>query len=159
MRQTDTHIYFFSNTDYLSNFYPSKFIVNNITYTCNEQYLMAQKAVLFNDLDAFSQIMNTTKPTIMKKFGRKVKNFNDEIWKLNRNRILYEGLIEKFKQNDSLKQSLIQTKSLILVEASPYDRIYGVGLGQNDDRILDETKWLGKNLLGQILMQVRANLV
>ena len=92
MRITKTHVYFFSDNDYLSNFFPSVFTLDNLTYSCVEQYIMAQKALLFNDMESFEAIMLATKPYNMKKIGRKVKNFNDDIWLENRNKILEDGL-------------------------------------------------------------------
>jgi ribA/ribD-fused uncharacterized protein len=155
MKETATHIYFFSDKDYMSNFYYSDFVVNNTKYICNEQYIMAQKALLFNDNDAFNQIMQCTKPYNMKQAGRKVKNFSDSIWLQHRNKILQDGLYAKFSQNANLRNKLLNTGNKTLVEASPYDKIYGVGLGENDEKILDENNWKGQNLLGYTLMNVR----
>ena len=99
MKETETHIYFFADEDYLSNFYISEFTIDNIKYICNEQYIMAQKALLFNDKDAFETIMSSNKPYNMKKAGRKVKNFSDTVWLKYRNKILQDGLYAKFTQN------------------------------------------------------------
>jgi ribA/ribD-fused uncharacterized protein len=94
----------------------------------------------------------------MKKIGRKVKNFSDQIWLLNRDRILAEGIKAKFEQNKNLLDQLLATGSRTLVEASPYDIIYGVGLSEKNDQILDKTNWKGTNLLGQKLVNVRLKL-
>jgi ribA/ribD-fused uncharacterized protein len=159
MRITPTHVYFFSDKDYLSNFFPAVFVLDDLTYSCVEQYIMAQKAILFNDMESFEAIMLASKPSNMKAMGRKVKNFSDQIWLANRDKILLDGLSAKFEQNQILANQLLSTGSRTLVEASPRDRTYGVGLGQNDDRILDETQWLGQNLLGQTLIVVRSKLL
>ena len=87
--------------------------------------------------------------------GRQVKNFTDKEWLKHHDHILYSGLMAKFSQNDDLYKLLRKTKKL---EASPYDKIYGVGLGEDDPRILDESNWLGENLLGYTLMKVRDDL-
>lgn len=158
MRTTPTHIYFYSNADFLSNFYPSQFTLKHIKYLCVEQYLMAQKANLFNDNKSFEKIMIATKPAEMKKLGRRVKGFDDSIWLKHRNQILFDGLVAKFIQNSSLLKLLIDTKNKILVEASPTDKIYGVGLNMKNDLILDEKNWKGQNLLGEILMRVRTDI-
>lgn len=155
MRQTNTHIFFYSNKDYLSNFYPAQFIINGYTYSCSEQYIMAQKALLFNDFDSFEKIMNTSVPFLMKRYGRQVKNFTQNIWLQHRNQIVYDALLAKFTQNKDLQLKLVKTCYKTLVEASPKDRIYGVGLGEKDDRILNPLNWKGQNLLGKILMIVR----
>ena len=159
MRITNTHIYFWDDDDFLSNFYPSIFIINNYKYRYNEEYLMMQKALLFKDVDIVDKIINAKTPLEIKKLGRQIKNFDEKIWLENRDRILYEGLYAKFSQNLNLYKLLIQTKNKHLVEASKYDKIYGVGLEESDDRILDEKNWIGENLLGNILMAVRNNLI
>lgn len=155
MKETDTHIYFFSDKDYLSNFFYSNFIINGTKYICNEQYIMAQKSLLFGDIESYENIMKCKKPYDMKKIGRKVKNFTDDIWIQHRNNILQYGLNAKFSQNDVLRAKLIATGNKILVEASPYYKIYGVGLSETNEKIFDEKNWRGENLLGNTLMTVR----
>jgi len=159
MRITKTHIYFWSDYDYLSNFYPSKFIVDNYIYRFNEEYIMRQKALLFKDYNSEVLIRTAQTPYQIKKIGRNIINFNETIWLENRDRILYEGLMEKFLQNNNLKELLINTNDKYLVEASKYDKIYGVGLEESDDKILNSKNWLGQNLLGEILMKVRRYLI
>jgi len=158
MRETSTHIYFFSGKDFLSNFYSCSFTLNGITYSCVEQYIMAQKALLFNDKYSFDFIMSCELPIRMKTAGRNIENFSEKVWLKHRNEILFDGLMGKFSQNPILKRKILLTEKKILVEASPYDKIYGVGLGENDDLILDETNWSGYNLLGKTLMDVRSKL-
>ncbi|ATZ80658.1 hypothetical protein BMW23_0612 [Bodo saltans virus] len=119
---------------------------------------MIQKALLFGDMDSIENIKNAKTPYQIKQYGRKVKNFTDDIWLLHRDKILYDGLYGKFSQNKDLSAKLKSTGNRILVEASPYDKIYGVGLAENDDRILEQKNWKGKNLLGYTLMNVRQNL-
>lgn len=155
MMLTKNHVFFYSNKDYLSNFYPSPFRIGDCDYCCVEQYIMAQKALLFHDMDSFHKIMATSSPATIKRYGRKVKNFQEGIWLKHRNQILYDGLLAKFSQNKDLQLKLIRTCHRILVEASPSDRVYGVGLSEKDVRILDPTKWRGHNLLGKTLMLVR----
>jgi ribA/ribD-fused uncharacterized protein len=142
----------------MSNFYPSMFTVDTIEYNCNEQYIMASKALIFNDIETFQKIMCETVPFNIKKLGRQVKNFNDDIWLKYRDKVLYDGLYAKFSQNDDLYKLLDSTDNRVLVEASPYDKIYGVGLGENDPKILKQSNWLGENLLGYTLMKVRKDL-
>ena len=158
MRITNTHIYFWSDKDFLSNFYPSSFIVDNYNYRFVEEYIMRQKALLFKDDDILNKIEKANTPYAIKKLGRQVKNFDNITWLEYRDKILYDGLFEKFNQNKDLKKLLLDTNNKILVEASKYDTIYGVGLEESNDNILNEEKWKGENLLGKTLMLVRYNL-
>ena len=155
MRITEDFVFFWSDKDYLSNFYPSSFIVDNHKYRCNEEYIMKKKALLFEDMDIFHKISLAKTPYEMKKLGRQVKNFDEDTWLQYRDDILYNGLLEKFLQNEEIKLLLLNTKNKQLVEASIYDKIYGVGLDENDDRILFPSNWKGLNLLGNTLMKVR----
>lgn len=139
----------------LSQWYPCKFKVDDITYTSAEQYMMAEKAKLFKDEEIRTEILNTSDPRKCKSLGRKVKHFDKDVWNKNKIRIVNKGNKEKFMQNDALKQFLISTGDKVLVEASPTDRIWGIGLGKNNPDALDPTKWRGKNLLGFALMNVR----
>lgn len=145
----------FAQDGFLSNFYPSKFIVDNNTFNCNEQYFMKKKQELFDssNIKLAASIMNETNPKNIKKFGRQVNYYNDEIWNKHKIKIMYDGALAKFSQNPELKTKLLATGEKILVEASPYDRIWGIGFNK-DDAIKNKEKW-GQNLLGQVLMQVR----
>lgn len=126
-----------------------------IPYVCAEQFLMAAKAMLFGDLAAHEKIMLTNSPREMKDFGRRVKNFNKTVWDANKMFIMRTGLYYKFTQNEELKTGLLLTGDRILIEASPYDHVWGVGLGPNDKRLLNTDEWRGQNLLGQCLMDIR----
>lgn len=143
----------------LSQWYPCKFEVDNITYTSAEQYMMAEKAKLFGDEEIRTQILSTSDPRKCKALGRKVKNFNKDLWNQNKIQIVSKGNQEKFMQNDTLKQFLLSTGDKVLVEASPTDRIWGIGLGKNNPDSLDPAKWRGKNLLGFSLMNVRESII
>ena len=117
--------------------------------------MMHQKAILFNDNEHGQQIMNETNPKRIKSLGRKVQNFDDEIWTAKARDVIYQGNLAKFSQNESLKEELLQTGDAIIAEASPYDRRYGIGLGKSDRRALDPAQWRGKNWLGEAIMKVR----
>ena len=133
----------------------SKFEVNGKVYSCAEQYMMAEKARLFNDTETEDKIMFEIIPERIKYLGRKVKNFNQEIWDKNAYDIVVRGNYEKFRQNKYLLKILKSTQSKILVEASPYDKIWGIGMKADDFRALDSRYWEGQNLLGKVLMDVR----
>lgn len=137
-----------------SQWYLSPMVVDGIPYNCCEQYMMASKAILFNDLDTCQQIMDAEEPRIQKKLGRQVNNFDVKIWNSVAKEIVKKGNLAKFSQNTELKKLLLNTEGT-LVEASPYDKIWGIGLGENDPKSLNRTTWEGTNWLGEILTEVR----
>lgn len=144
-----------------SQWYKCKFIVNGIEYNCAEQFMMAQKAILFKDDDAFERIMQENDPRKQKRLGRDVRGFDKILWDRHRYTIVLAGSLAKFTQNADLKKILMDTDLRTLVEASPLDKIWGIGLGvvtiDGDPvpDVYDRTKWKGLNLLGQALTQVR----
>jgi ribA/ribD-fused uncharacterized protein len=149
--ETETHIYFWNSI--YSQWYPSKFVENGKTFVTAEQYMMFNKAMLFDSVVA-DKIMSTSDPKIQKMLGKQVKNFNQEIWDENKFNIVVQGNLLKFTQNLKLQQELLRTNK-ILVEGSPYDTIWGVGVAYYDKKIFDEKNWRGENLLGKALMKVR----
>ena len=117
--------------------------------------MMAYKADLFNDLESIEKILNSNHPKIIKDLGRKIINFDEKTWNENKYSIVLTANYYKFNQNEDMKMILINTKNKILVEASPYDKIWGVGLLETDKKIIDPNNWKGDNLLGFALMEVR----
>lgn len=150
--------YTFFYKDKLSQWTRSLFedLKGNI-YVNVEQYMMAKKALLFNDLEIYNLIMNEESPKIIKDYGRKVKNFDEAIWIKHREKVIYDGNYLRFSQDENSLQLLLSTGDNILVEASK-DSIYGIGLTMEDPNIADESKWIGLNLLGKALMLVRKQL-
>ncbi len=152
-------IFFWKETEFpygiFSQWAISKFEVNGKVYSCAEQYMMAEKARLFQDKEIEEQIMSATTPNQFKNLGRKVKNFNQEIWDQKAYDIVVRGNYEKFRQNEHLLKALKSTQSKVLVEASPYDKIWGIGMESNDLRAKCPEHWDGQNLLGKALMDVR----
>jgi ribA/ribD-fused uncharacterized protein len=120
---------------------------------------MFSKAMTFEDFDTARKIMSETSPSKIKALGRQVKNFNDDIWCRVREDVAYTGLLAKYSQNEKLKTAILQTGNREIVEASPRDRIWGIGLGENDEHIEDKTKWKGGNILGKVLMRVRDHIM
>lgn len=146
---------------YLSNFYPCEFIVDGLKYNCSEQYFMKKKQELFDSSNKTlgEQIMAETNPKQIKNYGRAVKNFNQTTWDKNKYQFMYQGVKAKFTYNSVLAKKLLDTKDKKLVEASPYDKIWGIGLSESDAKKLNEpTNWPGTNLLGKVLEQVRDEL-
>lgn len=135
------------------------FICDGMTYNCAEQYMMHKKALLFNDAETAKRVMETTNPYMHQQLGRKIKGFNQALWDANKERIVYEGNVARFNQSQECRDLLLSTGDKILVESSPVDRIWGIGLSKEDPRALDENQWRGQNLLGKILTRVRNELL
>lgn len=144
--------YFFFYDGCLSNWYMESFIVDGIKYNCGEQYLMYQKAITFNDNETAGRILKERYPANQKNLGREVKNFIPEIWDNVKYNLLKEGLRLKFLQNEYLKEYLLKHKGFILVEASPTDRIWGIGFEWTN--ALENIDNWGENLLGKILTEL-----
>jgi len=150
--------FFFGAENPLSNWHPAKFIVNNIQFCNNEQFMMYCKAKLFGDNETAKEILTATTPREHKALGRKVKLFDEELWSTKREIYVRRGCLAKFMQNPDMLNFLLNTKDTELVEASPYDKIWGVGLAESNPLINDKSNWKGLNLLGKVLMQVRGEL-
>lgn len=140
---------------YYSQWFPSKIRINDIDYCNAEQYMMAQKALFFKDIDIFNKIMDIENPKKIKALGKKVKNFDQEAWDQIKYHIVFNGNYNKFSQNKKLKEYLLKDNNDIIVEASPYDRIWGIGLDEFNKNCNDPNKWRGQNLLGFSIMHVR----
>lgn len=167
-RITDTHVYFLKGP--LSQWYTSEFSCTNFIqlmlqytgefhkYTNCEQWMMHAKALVFNDLETATKIMEAKSPNEIKDLGRLVKNYDENIWNICRFVVVTEGNFLKFnnsRRSKEYSEFLKTTGTKTIVEANGCDKIWGVGLYQDNDDILDESKWRGQNLLGRALMTVR----
>ncbi|URC13473.1 NADAR family protein [Flavobacterium sp. B183] len=141
-----------------SQWWLSSFKVNGVTYKTAEHWMMAKKAELFNDNEVLDKIIKANSPAEAKKLGRQVKNYDDAIWLENRFEIVKEGNYHKFSQNPDLKAFLLNTDERVIVEASPVDPIWGIGMAGDHKDVLNPAKWKGLNLLGFALMEVRDEL-
>ena len=148
---------FFWN-DWPSQWHPAPFTLDGATYTCCEQYMMAEKARLFGDARTRRKILATDSPREHKALGRQVQGFDEARWTAACREIVYRANLAKFTQNEDLRALLLATGSKTLVEASPTDRIWGIGLAAEDPRATDRSAWRGKNWLGEALMRVRAEI-
>ncbi len=160
MRITDTHVYFYGGPAIYSNWYgnpeiPDQFKHRGHWFSNTEQAFMWEKAMTFGDEQMAEEILDTPNPKDVKALGRKIKNFDSAKWDACSLAIMTSVNLSKYSQNEAFKKELLETGDRILVEASPYDKIWGVGLHYTDDKILDEKNWQGKNLLGIALMNVR----
>jgi len=139
----------------LSQWWICNFEVDDIVYRSAEHWMMAEKARLFKDEEMLEKIINCDSPAEAKKWGRAVRDFIPEVWNDHRYEIVVNGNIYKFGQNEDLKEFLLTTKNRVLVEASPRDRIWGIGMGKNNENAENPEKWRGLNLLGFALMEAR----
>ena len=156
--QTDKFTFFYTSESPFSNFYPCLFEIDGIKFNCSEQCMMYGKAKLFNDDEIAEKILGESSPRKIKAYGRKVKDFDDKTWTENRVAIVHRALKAKFGQNPDLLETLFKTGNTLLVEASPSDKIWGIGLSQDNPLALNKSTWKGLNLLGQILTDVRDEL-
>ena len=143
----------------LSQWWMGQFAVEGILYSCAEQFMMAEKARMFHDTDMLQKIMESVHPKEMKAYGRAVRNFDKEKWDSACYDIVRRGNQAKFSQTPELLDYLKSTGNRILVEASPRDRIWGIGMGKSNPDAQDPFKWKGTNLLGFALTQVRDELL
>ena len=149
---------FFRSDAFLSNFHPSQFEVGNRNYCCVEQFYMSKKAERFNDYVTRNKIMSTTNPREINYLSKHIANFNQENWNEISSEIMATAVNAKFEQNRKLQDLLMKTGNSILAEASPTDKEWGVGIAMSDERVFDQSKWLGSNKLGKILMACRDRL-
>lgn len=142
----------------LSQWWVAPFEVDGRRYATAEHWMMAGKARLFGDDEALERILDAPSPQAVKALGRQVRGFDEATWKAHRFDIVVEGNRHKFAQHPELAAWLVGTGKNVLVEASPYDRVWGVGLKGDDARAKSPATWRGQNLLGFALMEVREGL-
>jgi ribA/ribD-fused uncharacterized protein len=142
-----------------SQWFQASFEVDGVQYKTAEHYMMAHKAKLFGDHEAYHEIINSVDPKTAKQLGRTVQNFDSTVWDAHCFEIVVEGNFQKFSQNADLLHYILSTAPKVLVEASPSDRIWGIGLARTDKNALNPERWLGKNLLGFALVEARRRLM
>jgi ribA/ribD-fused uncharacterized protein len=139
----------------MSQWWPAQFTVDGVAYPTAEHWMMAGKARLFDDPEGLAGVLAAAGPQAAKAAGRKVRGFDERRWKEERYGLVVAGNLAKFGQHPELREFLLSTGDRVLVEASPYDRIWGVGMGPTNPDVHRPSAWRGKNLLGFALMEVR----
>ncbi|MZD07103.1 DUF1768 domain-containing protein [Streptomyces sp. SID5785] len=142
----------------LSQWWPSPFTVDGVEYATAEHWMMAGKARVFGDAEAERRAVEAGHPSQAKKAGRLVKGFDETVWRRERLRVVVEGSLHKFGSDPALRDFLLGTGERVLVEASPLDRVWGIGLAADDPAAADPARWRGPNLLGFALMAARREL-
>ncbi|MBX9395664.1 NADAR family protein [Streptomyces sp. TRM72054] len=142
----------------LSQWWPSPFTVDGVEYATAEHWMMAGKARLFDDAEAERRVLAAGHPAEAKKAGRLVRGFDEAVWERERFGIVAEGSVHKFAAHADLREFLLGTGERVLVEASPVDRVWGIGLAADDEAASDPERWRGPNLLGFALMEARERL-
>jgi ribA/ribD-fused uncharacterized protein len=140
----------------LSQWWPCRFVVDGQLYTTAEQFMMAGKARLFGDAAALAEILATHDPAACKALGRKVRGFDGARWTAAAFEVVTRGNVAKFGDDPALRAYLLGTGDDVLVEASPVDRIWGIGLASDHASVGDPHAWRGQNLLGFALQRARA---
>ncbi len=148
-------VLFFSGRSYLSNFYKCKFELDGNTFSSMEQYFHYSKAAIFKDKDSMKRILNTNDCREQKRLGRRVKQYKENIWAEKCYIVMKQGLYAKFDQNPILKERLLSISNARFVEASPYDRKWGIGIEADHPNAVQPSKWPGNNLLGKALTETR----
>jgi len=153
----EKYTYFWKSFSPFSNWYLSDFTFKDVDFIHMEQYMMWSKAKLMSDEKQAEAILATKSAKACKDLGRGVRPFNSKLWDEKKEQIVYEGCYAKFAQNTKIKEVLLKTEGE-LVEASPFDKVWGIGLDERKARMIDPELWPGQNLLGKVLTKVRENL-
>ena len=143
----------------LSQWHRSPFVVGGVTFTCAEQYMMYAKAMLFGDREAAGRVLAAETPAEQQAIGRAVRGFDEGVWAMFREGVVFAGNYARFGQNAADRELLLATRGTTLVEASPHDGVWGIGLAADDPRARDRAQWRGLNLLGEALTRVREVLI
>jgi hypothetical protein len=164
MRVANGFTFFYGSREPFSNWCKARFVETDessgsVSFPTSEHYMMYRKATHFGDAEVAARILKTPDPREAKRLGRQVKAFVEEEWNRTARAYVYRGCRLKFEQNRGARNVLLATQGTQLVEASPSDRIWGVGLPEGDDRILDPRNWMGTNWLGQVLTVLREDLL
>jgi len=148
--------FFWGTSSPFSNWHKSDFEYKGIKFCTSEQAMMWEKAMTFDDIQIAQEILKTRNPKVQKELGRNVKNYDEAKWASVRYDIVFNILVNKFTQNESMLLALLETDESLIVEASPYDAVWGIGLAEDDPRAQNISEWKGQNLLGKALTELRS---
>jgi len=151
--ETDKYIFFYGSA--YSQWAMRDIEIDGKVFNCNEQFMMLKKAELFGDEYACNRIMKAFDPSVQKSWGRKVKNFDKDKWEKIAREVVFNANWAKFTQHKDLRKQLVDSGDKIIVEASPTDCIWGIGMSCDDPGITDPKNWRGTNWLGEAIMEVR----
>jgi ribA/ribD-fused uncharacterized protein len=151
-------IFYFGQESIFSHWFKCHFIIKKQSFCCVEQYIMYKKALLFHDVDIANKILNSSNPARHRYLGKQVRGFDKKMWQQKCKQFAQDGNLAKFSQNTALIESLLKTEGRSFAEASPYDRIWGIGLSISNPKIYDRSKWRGRNWAGEVLDTVRTQL-
>jgi len=158
MKEVNSMVFFWGKDDPFSNFYYTPFKHKNILFKWSEQAVMYEKAMLFGSIQVAKEILRAPTPQACKQLGRSRKiAFNQDVWDEQKETVYFNVLLSKFS-NPKLKKVLLETNDKLLAEASPYDKIWGIGYAWDHPNALYPDRWKGQNLLGKVLMDVRETL-
>lgn len=140
-----------------SQWFPSEFSYGGVKFLTAEHFMMYMKADLFHDPETASRIIAEPNPRYAKELGREVRGFNQARWDVYKYAIVQMGTYLKFNYHKELLEKLLATGETLLVEASPVDTVWGIGLGMEEDieKLKNKSNWRGHNLLGRALTDVR----
>lgn len=157
MEHNKQYTYFWSGP--FSQWFKSDFTINGKQFCTAEQYMMWSKAVVFEDYDIAEAVLKTRNAARQKALGRQVRNFDADRWAKVSVDVVYRANHAKFTQNKPLFDALMTTAGTVIVEASPHDAIWGIGLTEADARVTDPKDWPGNNILGSVLTRLREDLI
>ncbi|WP_294767615.1 NADAR family protein [uncultured Rhodoferax sp.] len=155
MRTIQGMTLFWRTAEVFSNWNLGTFTVEGRSFNCAEQFMMFTKAMLFGDVQIANQIMAESNPRKQKALGRQISGYVDAVWQNQAEDLMFPGLFAKFTQDPDRKAAILATGDTLLVEASPDDVVWGIGLEESDPRCLNPEEWLGQNKLGRVLTRVR----
>ncbi|MDO8416564.1 MAG: NADAR family protein [Agitococcus sp.] len=158
MKTTNELVLFYGRSEFYSNWHATGFRMYGLPFANGEQFMMYCKAMTFGDEVVMAKILKESDPAKVKALGRMVQPYDDEKWAAVRLNLVQRGLLEKARTHPAIAQALLATGTRLLVEASPWDKIWGIGLKETDPRALNPAQWQGLNLLGQAWMWVRQEL-
>ncbi|RBB31883.1 DUF1768 domain-containing protein [Burkholderia reimsis] len=148
-------VLFWRTADIYSNWHPASFVEDGIQFANTEQYMMWRKAKLFGNDELAVAMLAISNPRKLKALGRTVQGYQEDVWERERVLVMVRACYLKFSQNSAMREELLATGERLLVEASPDDCVWGIGLAEDDPRALSLSQWQGRNLLGYALMEAR----